>query len=817
MGDNNILARRARVGLTAQPSHTLTSNQLQQDAIGQSFVSQASNPKTLVAVTFAGAAFKGIQGLGYGRVLPYLADSKAASVLLKAGVNGLAVTGEAGVFVLTERGIQALDGSDPHALRWGGENGFKRAWQNAFINFSGLRVAAPFTAGQNPFVRNFGHSTAMVGANQFSAALGLLPPPSESISLQFVNASVMDLQMTAGMQMLHGIFPATALPSPRDPALWLRSGEREGTREYGMRFVVEPQVPQLAAEPGPLEKLGLKMIGSEFQGRSSEGMAWVSFRLKLALLGSEGKSHLSQELLKTMERPGLGEKDLQFALKALSLTLPGFTPEQRSSLLSQAQAAYGRLHDPAYRQAWIYLVAQIAPRLEGAEKFDAACLLMEAALSPYSGIANLAEESLSREMQGLSKRQLVQAGAILLRLEFQPELAGKRVRGIIANLALEIDAKREGNSVAESVEAARWFAQFMAHPEYRLGSEASLNWLELLKALPPAEARALIDASKGDMPAGPASHLYWAAFSQRQLGMGDLSELAKNWHQQRREIALARFSADLQALPLPREWADLSQRASRIRSVDEALQFQADFRAKLRSSDPAVQGLVENWWAGLPQAQRWSALQIFVGPDLYLPMKGAEALRWRRLAGQGLSHETGIASLQANLGEGDPALFVLGNRSTVGLPEAFVDQVGIEEAAQYLMNHHTHPHTASDLNQIYPSTFVEGGGSGDLHALMGRFEKLPEGGEIALSVTHALGGSIFALKKSQGRPQFSIYTGIRPGLTPSTIRDPRLAAVRQGIRAWAKGRGAELRFFELPYDGIEKMRYQGLGREISEP
>lgn len=806
MTEPRILARRRQLSLAAAPTHPLSSIQLQQEAILRNFVSQASDPITLGSIVAGGAVGRGIQNFGYSQLFPLARDSKVLQAFVKTSTSGTALTAEAGIFVLSDKSARvAWQDAHPSTLYWEGSSGIKNAWMSAWVNFGAFRAISPFTQGQNIALRNFLNSTAIVSANQVTGHVGLTPLPQENLISQFAHASAMDLQLQAGMQMLHATIPAFALPSTFHHKLWDRTPIDLSAKFFSKASLPLESLAFSASRLGTLDRLALGLIQAKQTGNAPDGWTWLRFKTSFLLLSKAGKRELALECSSRLEKVDLSDKDAEFILKAFTLTLTELGIEQTREIIAKAQQAYENSTDPSYRVRWVYVLDALLPRLEGTQRLEVVHFLLEAALNPYSNIADLAEKGLLNVFEKLDREELMNVGNHLARLDYQEQRAGKRFRSILAALSMGIHFQSEHSSLAQKIEMLDWFAQFIAHRDFNLATHAAQNWIELLKDLPPTEVFRLIEKHKNNFTENLTGHLHWLEFSLGQLKQTNLSETEIKWHHQRAELSFLALQNRLRTLQLPPRWQDLSRQAQNFKSSAEIEVWRKDFQAQLRSQNPTTQHEVEMWWKQLPAEERWTSLELLMGPKNFLVVNGKEALRWRRLASLGLPHEVGFASEKTRFSEDDPVVMTLGADSVM-LPEAYVDLVGIEKAQNYLFIHHTHPQRPhqDNLHQIYPSTFSEGGGGGDLHALYYRFEKMTEGEQISLSLTHVEGGSIFALRKLKGKAIIDIYTGIQQRGSRH-IKELSLSNVRRNIRTWAAKNGIELHFFEVDYAQIETM------------
>lgn len=280
----NLLSQRG----ASNHHNALTAGQLGLDHTLHSFSEQASDPYTLAAVFAGGTAFRAVRGLGLGTLGGAAAESRIASALLRAGSNAAGLVAESGTFVTSDRLLRVAFGkADRSVLEWSGQNGLKNAWASATVNFGALRAGGALTAGQGALVQHLGAVNAMVAANQASAALGFTEAPQDSLVQQFVNASILDLQMKAGMSLLHHFAPGLAR--------W----------ERGVDAALEARSESLPSLFGGERGLSLGARGAE-----------------LLLMGSEGSAERGSELARSEgESPALSPKraaQLAKAVRALN-------------------------------------------------------------------------------------------------------------------------------------------------------------------------------------------------------------------------------------------------------------------------------------------------------------------------------------------------------------------------------------------------------------------------------------------------------------------------------------------------------------------
>ncbi len=791
MGDDNFLIRRVKLNSTAYPANNLNSNHIRQESIMKGFVSQASDPSMLAAVIMGGALSKGIQGFGYSKFLPLAQDSRLLFPLLKKGIDTAAVVGEAGAFVTTDRVLKVgFSGADPALLHWQGEQGLENAWKSAFVNFGAFRIIQPFTAQHNFIFRHASNSSTIVAANQVTGLLGLSPKPHEELTFQFIDASVLDLQMQSGMQLLHGISPRTNRPRVEDLIGWQKNTFDLSASKANPELSLEMLQPRLAArgEKAISDKLIVSELGTAPRWHEMLGIK-VRFYLRLLL----PKLPLAKDLIHLLKNNALDQRGQQFAFDALLRIAMEAPFPRRKQILSELKKSFYEAQSAPDFLKWMHILEVYLPHFHQTD-------LME-----------IGEHFRTKPLQSI--------------------LSGKTIGEFITLIAYEITNRKSQmqESAVSDIETAHWLGQFISHEKASVGNTAARNCLLLLESLPPAEAKQWVDKYKTNFSEETSNLFYWIQHADQQLRSGQpLSEIAKTWYQQRNEAAFQQLKRNLASLYFPRDWSELTLQKNRIQNITELIAFQNALREKFLTSDSAKQNVAEQVWQNMTPSSRWTLLEVMVGPDQYISLTGAQALHLRKLATEGqLAKETAIGTPRRSITPTDEVLFILGNNHSVGVPEAFVDQKGGEEASRYLMIHHTHPYSfeTRNIREIYPSTHYEGAESGDLYALSKQFNSLKEGEEIALSVTQTRGGSIYILRNIKGRAIVDIYTGIRqmPGRESRTIQDPELKDVRKNIRNWAESKGIDIHFFEVPYHQIELMEVPRYGmrnnqvREVIDP
>ena len=232
------------VGQTLSP--VLSPLQSQADSLVGGFVSQATDWRSLAAMTAGGMAYRmgriGIMGLGAGTGV------RALSV-------GVGLTAEVSTFELAHRSLHA---ENTNLWRWSGAGGIRQGLFHSFVTFGALKGMGRLAAGENLVARHLLQDTAMVAAHQATGLLGIGPAPSGSLAEQFLHAEATNLQMGAGMALAGSVAPGIhALERGLDltlritnvgagfprPQLGPRTGEETSPLQNGLH-------PALAVEGG---------------------------------------------------------------------------------------------------------------------------------------------------------------------------------------------------------------------------------------------------------------------------------------------------------------------------------------------------------------------------------------------------------------------------------------------------------------------------------------------------------------------------------------------------------------------------------------
>gem|GEM_PF-3584330 len=178
-------------------SETLSPLQSQVDTLVGGFLHQATDWRSLAAMTAGGLACRGARigamGLGAGNGI------RALSV-------GVGLTAEVSAFELTQRGLALPRHHEtPNLWKWSGPGGLRQGLLQSFITFGALKGAGRLARGENLLAQHLLQDTAMVAGHQATGILGIVPQSTGSLAEQFLHAEVTNLQLSTGMALGHGL------------------------------------------------------------------------------------------------------------------------------------------------------------------------------------------------------------------------------------------------------------------------------------------------------------------------------------------------------------------------------------------------------------------------------------------------------------------------------------------------------------------------------------------------------------------------------------------------------------------------------------
>ncbi|MFO1518978.1 MAG: hypothetical protein U1F57_04845 [bacterium] len=203
-------------------SAPLTSTQKGVDRAVTGFVDEASNWKTLAAMA-TGSFFYRVGRIG---TMAMAAKAPLAAPVLEAVSYGVGLSAEVTAF----QGVN--DFLNPTGAK--GQS-YGARWRTSFLQFGLLKMGGSFAAGQNLIAQHAFQDLSMVAGHQVAAKLGWATAPEGSFGEQLLHAEITNLQLGAGMSLLHSFAPGlTALEKSLDLSLRAPSFH---DYEGGIRFL----------------------------------------------------------------------------------------------------------------------------------------------------------------------------------------------------------------------------------------------------------------------------------------------------------------------------------------------------------------------------------------------------------------------------------------------------------------------------------------------------------------------------------------------------------------------------------------------------
>lgn len=780
------------------PRYTVyTDAQLRGDALWHGFAREAASLPNLLTLGGSGLSYQ------FGKTLVggiFAGTSQRLLPRVLAPLVGLNLE------VATLEGVHYYTG---HRIATEGDNRY-RSHFSTLLDIGSLKALGFLSASLSEPLRQLTQSVGMVSLHRLAAAVGWIPPQGRAgFAEDVANAQVLNLQMGAGAVMLRYMGGSSLTLIERS----LHAQES-----------VRAEIPA-AARPARLGVFG--SVIDERLRRFSEGHleSWMAW---------ERPSPFHLRVFEMMFKR-LNPADRLRGFRSLALAFSEASSPRREDLLLNAMAkAYEHMEradiqsagsllmerlqraPDASRPRFFNALRDVFPRLGADLQRDAIARMLNETVLAYSPAQSAANAAFFRSIACLGREQLFKLGTALHRLQFHPIESMEVVNGVMRTLFDRLAQTRSRDQWQEEVFAETVFwGSFLQHEVFRVAQVANEHVDSLLAALPEAKARQAIAGFSDELAESFLTNLRWVEELERRRTNASASEAPwiQEWNQARSARIFEELRERHEDLNPPAAWSDLKAQARAMLSLQDIVRFRDTLRARLLSPGAAERGLVEDWWSRAGLQERWLIFQACVGSRSYWRLQGAQALRLRNLASRGLEHETGVAAKRAVIHDHEDVIFVLGNDSSVGIPHEFVEEVGIEEAAEYLMVHHTHPTQGPrDFNQIYFSTHVEGGGSGDLHAMLSLVDRHHLALPLAFSVTHEDGGNIFVLREEGGQRYLDSYVARRASAEPFSLTDPRLQNVRRRTREWTQGRGVQARFWEVPFEAVEGMRYPSPAR-----
>jgi hypothetical protein len=211
---SDTILSRSPQNLT-EPSHSQT----QADQLVSGFLSQATDWKSLAAMTAGGLAYRwgkiSVMSSSLGTQLRHVAAMPLRGFAIAFGLSS-----EVTAFELTQRTLHTIEGehiSSPlqdlspvtrHPSRlwsWSGPGGWKEGWLTSFVTFGTLKGFGKLAEGQNVILQHGFQDAGMVLGHRLIYQGGLGLKPEGTLSEQFLHAGVTNLQISAGMALGHSM------------------------------------------------------------------------------------------------------------------------------------------------------------------------------------------------------------------------------------------------------------------------------------------------------------------------------------------------------------------------------------------------------------------------------------------------------------------------------------------------------------------------------------------------------------------------------------------------------------------------------------
>jgi phosphatidylserine synthase len=234
---DSVLARHSQISFVE--FSPLSSTQTQVDGLVTRFNDEASNPITLASLVVGSGMYR------FARIGTMASlEGRLAAPIVRSLSFGTGLFAEAASFQLTDRGLRVgFEGADARILQFGGSNGLGMGTLQSMITFGSLRGAGHLAEGQTLVFQHALQATTIVGGHHLSAAIGLTSRPEGTLGEQLLSAEVTNLQLMAGMGLVHSLSGGRL--SAYEQALDLNLRSREGGIE-GFRL---PALASMKSEP----------------------------------------------------------------------------------------------------------------------------------------------------------------------------------------------------------------------------------------------------------------------------------------------------------------------------------------------------------------------------------------------------------------------------------------------------------------------------------------------------------------------------------------------------------------------------------------
>jgi signal transduction histidine kinase len=252
----SVLSRAQRIGLVEEA--TLASSQAKVDGLVSRFVDEAANPSILASLVMGGMAYRlgrvGIMGLNVGASFNMPLRMASIAVGLGSEVTAFEFTNRSLISLGERAGLKPAPTAN--LWNWSGPGGWREGWLHSFLTFGLLKGAGHFIREENILLQHAFQSTALVTGQHMAQGLGLSPAVEGSLAEQFLQAETTNLQMGAGLSLVHAVAPGlTSLERRID--LSLRSNQR--TDSLGPFRLNSMALEGLGSSGGPRESLHEKI------------------------------------------------------------------------------------------------------------------------------------------------------------------------------------------------------------------------------------------------------------------------------------------------------------------------------------------------------------------------------------------------------------------------------------------------------------------------------------------------------------------------------------------------------------------------------
>ncbi len=199
-----ILDRGRSFGLSADSHYNLTPFQQQSSHLLDHFVEQASDWKSLAAMTAGSLAYQAGK-IGVFSAVPKLLGAVSHPLFTKTSAILFGLSCEVSAFRTVNHILNAPLRQAQGRLLSPDEGGglFGKEWLSTFTDFVTLKGLGRLGAGQNVILSHLFQDTGMVAWHQLAYSLALSTKPQGNLIDQYLHAEIINLQMSAGLSVAH--------------------------------------------------------------------------------------------------------------------------------------------------------------------------------------------------------------------------------------------------------------------------------------------------------------------------------------------------------------------------------------------------------------------------------------------------------------------------------------------------------------------------------------------------------------------------------------------------------------------------------------